>query len=1331
MKRSAISMILAGVALLGSARPGRAQTTTNILSQTNWTSIFEVQNLPNTSAWYCSSFGSLSTSGGALVEQVSGSSGMSLTYFTPNSNSVPIFVNVGDTLTATFGFTFNGVPTPGSTSEGFRFGLFNFNDGSNVPLRVTNDGSFSSSSQGLFVQGYALFGKTYQTFADDQPIDIRKRTNISDNSLLGATGDWTTLAKDDLNTSSFGGFANLTPYTLQFVLQRTNLTSMVITITWSNTVTGAILTDSAIDNAATNFSFDGIAFRPQSNSEAPATNDFTQVLVQLTAEPFAPFIVTQPQNQSLSSGGTATFTVGPNGTLPLFYQWFYDTTSSVAYATNATLTLTNVQLAAQGSYSVLISNAYGSVTSAVADLSVTNIPPLIITDLQNQTVIPGQNPTFTVVASGSQPLSYQWYENTNTLLTGATNSSFTLIDVQPADAGIYSVIVSNPVGTVASSNAVLTVNTNPVAPLFLTQPASASVVWGQTASFSGSAIGTTPITYQWLENSSPIPGATSSNLTIPNVQFTNAGTYTLVASNSIGSTSSSNVVLTVLSNVPQLPSIPTNNFMVTNYGAVGDGVTDNSGAIQSTINAAAAAGGGMVEIPSAGTLSTYESGPIVLSNSVNLQVDAGAMLQMLPRTNWPGTTTFISANGVHDIEISGSGTIDGHAGFGSTNWWQSPTLPTSSRPDMINIQGSSSNILIQGVTLQNPPTFHMVLKGGNLNLTIQNLTVNTPGNSPNTDGMDLASTNVLIQNCSISDGDDNIEIGGSSSPAASITVSNCVFGTGHGLSIGSDDEGGVSGLLVSNCTFIGTENGIRMKSDRNIGGVNQNLTYLDISMTNVGYPIMIWSYYVEVGSPNSLTPSNAAASYGSQPVITTTPFWQNILISNLTATANSGGNVTGVIWGRPEAPVSNLTLYAVNIASPHETFDVYNAQGVQIINSQLTTDGSTNTLTLYNAQVTVSNSAPSASLVTLDGLVVPPTNNILALFNTPAAAARTNLLAASPFLTLAGSMLTVSNGLNLGGASTLNFGVGSNAAEIAVTGNLTLGGTLNVSDGGGFTTGTYTLFTYGGVLTYNGLAIGTVPNTNFTYTVSTNTAGQVNLLVIPPPPVASFTANPLSGAAPLTVSFTDTSSNSPTSWAWTFGDGGTSTSQNPSYTYVTPGVWTASLIASNAGGASGPFAQTINVYAPFAWWQQTYFGTTNSSCTLCAGNNSYTGDGMSNTNKFLAGFNPTTAAACLHIISIAKSGTNVVVAYLGASGDTNYVPGIQSRTNVLDFSTGGANGSYTNAGWQATGQTNILGVGISAAGGEGSGLGTVTNMTDVGGALNAPSRYYRVRVLSP
>jgi polygalacturonase len=1245
------TVVLAGVALLGLASPGRAQTT-NILSQTNWTlSNYQTQNLPNTSAWYCSSFGSLTTSGGALVEQVTGSSGMSITYFTPNSNSVPIFVNVGDTLTATFGFTFNGVPTPGSTSEGFRFGLFNFNDGSNAPLRVTSSGGFSSSSQGLFVQGYALFGKTYQTFADNQPIDIRKRTVISDASLLGSTGDWTSIAKDQLNTNAFDGFANLTPYTLEFVLQRTNLTSLFIAITWSNLVTGATLFDSTTDESATNFSFDGIAYRPANNTEAPVTNDFTQVLVQLTSSPVAPSIITQPQSQDLSSGQTATLSVGPNGTLPLFYQWFFDTNSPVASATNATLVLTNVQIAAAGGYSVLISNSYGSVTSVVATLSVTNVAPFITTDLQGQTVIPGQNATFTVVANGSQPLSYLWYENTNTYLASASGPSFTLTNVQPSNAGSYSVIVSNAIGTVTSSNAVLTVNTNPVAPLFLTQPSSVSVVVGGNASFSATAIGTTPITYQWFQNSASISGATSSNLTLASVQFSNAGTYTLVASNSIGSTTSSNAILTVLPNTPQLPVIPATNFLVTSYGAVGDGVTDNSGSIQNTINAAAAAGGGTVEIPSDGTLSTYESGPIVLSNSVNLQVDAGATLQMLPEPRWPGSLpTFISANGVHDIEISGAGTIDGHAGFGSTNWW-GQNLPTAQRPDFINIQGSSSNILIEGVTLQNPPTFHMVLKGNNLNLTIQNLTINTPGNSPNTDGMDLQSTNVLIQNCSISDGDDNIEIGGSDGPAASITVSNCTFGTGHGLSIGSITSGGVRGLLVSNCTFNGTENGIRMKSDRDIGGLVQNLTYLDITMTNVGYPIVIWSFYDSVGSPNDITPSTAAAN-AAQPVITTTPFWQNILISNLTATANSGGNVTGVIWGRQEAPVSNLTLYGVNIASHGETFDVYNVQGIQIVNSQLTTDGSTNTLTLYNAQVTVTNSAPGTNVVTVDGLTIPPTNNVLAFFNAQAAITDTNVVGPDPLLTLASSTLMVNNALNLGGTSTLNFGVGSNAAEVVVTGNLTLGGTLNVSDGGGFSNATYTLFTYAGSLTYNGLTLGSTPNTNFTYTISTNTVGQVNLVV---------------------------------------------------------------------AGLTPP-------QGSFATWALQYFGCTNSgtNCTQALPNADPYGKGISNTNQFLVGFNPTNAAAYLHIISIQKQSvggnTNVVVTYLGANGDNTYTPGIASRTNVLDYANGSATGSYTNGGWQDTGQTNIL------SGGNGS--GTVTNMTDA--AIPAPTnRFYRVRVLLP
>ena len=119
----------------------------------------------------------------------------------------------------------------------------------------------------------------------------------------------------------------------------------------------------------------------------------------------------------------------------------------------------------------------------------------------------------------------------------------------------------------------------------------------------------------------------------------------------------------------------------------------------------------------------------------------------------------------------------------------------------------------------------------------------------------------------------------------------------------------------------------------------------------------------------------------------------------------------------------------------------------------------------------------------------------------------------------------------------------------------------------------------------------------------------------------------------------------------------------------------------------------ISVYDPFAWWQLQYFGSTNSSANTGPGGDS-TGTGMSNTNKFMAGFNPTSAAAYLHIISIAEqlvSGdTNVVVTYLGANGDNSYQPGIASRTNVLDYTTGDAIGDYTSGGWQDTGQTNIL-----------------------------------------
>jgi len=141
---------------------------------------------------------------------------------------------------------------------------------------------------------------------------------------------------------------------------------------------------------------------------------------------------------------------------------------------------------------------------------------------------------------------------------------------------------------------------------------------------------------------------------------------------------------------------------------------------------------------------------------------------------------------------------------------------------------------------------------------------------------------------------------------------------------------------------------------------------------------------------------------------------------------------------------------------------------------------------------------------------------------------------------------------------------------------------------------------------------------------------------------------------------------------------------------------------------------------PFTVWESHYFPGGGPNAAAGADPD---GDGVSNTNEFLAGFNPINSSAYPHIISITKTNTtDINVIYLGANGDSTWSPGIASRTNVLEFTTGTANGSYSNN-FVSTGQTNILS--------GGTGVGVVANMIDSGGATNKPSRFYRIRVLAP
>src|ERR1039457_3534043 len=178
-------------------------------------------------------------------------------------------------------------------------------------------------------------------------------------------------------------------------------------------------------------------------------------------------------------------------------------------------------------------------------------PPAITTQPVSQTLLAGANVTFTVGASGSAPLSYQWRFNGSNI-SGATASGYTKNNVQTASAGSYSVVVSNTSGTATSANAVLTVHTSPT---ITAQPASVNTGLGLNVSFSVTVTGDATLSYQWRRTGGNLTGATASTLTIANAQTTNAGTYALVVTNLYGTVTSSNALLAVfdpyITNQPQ------------------------------------------------------------------------------------------------------------------------------------------------------------------------------------------------------------------------------------------------------------------------------------------------------------------------------------------------------------------------------------------------------------------------------------------------------------------------------------------------------------------------------------------------------------------------------------------------------------------------------------------------------------------------------------------------------------------------------------------------------------------------------------------------------------
>lgn len=168
-----------------------------------------------------------------------------------------------------------------------------------------------------------------------------------------------------------------------------------------------------------------------------------------------PFMTSQPSSETVFLGQTAIFTAAADGSQPLAYLWSWNGTN-LPWATNNTLVLTNAQFSQAGVYVLTVTNAFGGVWSSNAVLTVNGVSPFVINPPASQAATIGGTATFSVLAGGTGPLSYQWALN-GTGIVGATNSTLTLANVQYAQAGPYAVTITSPYGSVTSSSALLTV----------------------------------------------------------------------------------------------------------------------------------------------------------------------------------------------------------------------------------------------------------------------------------------------------------------------------------------------------------------------------------------------------------------------------------------------------------------------------------------------------------------------------------------------------------------------------------------------------------------------------------------------------------------------------------------------------------------------------------------------------------------------------------------------------------------------------------------------------------------------------------------------------------
>ena len=392
-----------------------------------------------------------------------------------------------------------------------------------------------------------------------------------------------------------------------------------------------------------------------------------------------------------------------------------------------------------------------------------------------------------------------------------------------------------------------------------------------------------------------------------------------------------------------------NVFNVRDYGAMGDGTTLDTAAIQKAIDACSAAGGGVVDFPPG----IYLSQPIVIHGRTTVKLNTGATLQAT--TNYtdfmktPGVwftghsnddfIPFILGTNLTDVTITGGGTIDG----GGAVWWgeaetareRVPGYPLP-RPNLMRLVNCKT-LRVENIRLQNSPKANLELIECD-GVVCSNVTIVNPARSANTDGINpIDSKDVLITKCSFDTGDDDIaikaqhKVKGRTFACDNITVTDCTFQYGHGMSIGSETSGGVRNVLVKDCTFENTENGLRVKSARGKGGLVEGVLFEDITMTNVD-PAITFTCYYTFNSAQDPVQKAVPDDDSRQPVTAKTPVFRDIRVRNVTATCQRGA---GMIVGLPEKYITDVVFENVNISAV-SGMKIERASGIEFKNCHVT-----------------------------------------------------------------------------------------------------------------------------------------------------------------------------------------------------------------------------------------------------------------------------------------------------------------------------------------------------------------------------------------------------------